>query len=176
MLESEERKTQAMQDDLLANVSSLVTNFTSQRNKSLREAGQSVRKAIEEGMDGMKSFSTDYATKMDSIIADGTAMGDVVSSTDDNGRAGAEELKNALDVVAGEVRNGLTSYQHSVADALNEQTASFKSQKESLDVTISGGPFIRSHFSSSIILIRLWEQCLHALVEPNALGWLLRRP
>ena len=139
MLESEEQKAQTMQDELLKKVSSLVVNFTSQRNKSLRDAGVCVRKAMKEGMDGMEAFAAEHNKRMDAMLDTSQATArDVVKKSDD-GRDSAEEMERALGVVGGEVRTGLTNYQHAMSGALNEQITQFGRQKEEMDVGISGG-------------------------------------
>ena len=139
MLESEEHKAQTMQDELLKKVSSLVVNFTSQRNKSLRDAGVGVRKAMKEGMEGMEAFAAEHTKRMDAMLDTSQATArDVVKKSDD-GRDSAEEMERALGVVGGEVRTGLTNYQHAMSGALNEQITQFGRQKEEMDVGISGG-------------------------------------
>jgi len=139
MLESEEQKAQTMQDELLKNVSSLVINFTNQRNKSLRDAGLSVRKAMKEGMSGMEAFAAEHNKRMDAMLNSSQATARDVVKKGDAGRDGAEEMERALGVVGGEVRTGLTNYQHAMSGALNEQMARFGRQKEEMDVGISGG-------------------------------------
>lgn len=139
MLESEEQKAQSMQDELLKRVSSLVMNFTTQRNKSLRDAGLSVRKAMKEGMDGMEAFAAEHNKRMDAMLDSSQAAARGVVNKGDAGRDCAEEIEQALGVVGGEVRTGLTNYQHAMSGALNEQINRFGRQKEEMDVGTSGG-------------------------------------
>jgi hypothetical protein len=139
MLESEEQKAQTMQDELLKKVSSLVVNFTNHRNRSLRDAGLSVREAMKEGIDGMEACSAEHSKQMDAMLDSSQATAHEVVKKGDAGRGGAEEVERALGVVAGEVRTGLTNYQHAISGALNEQITRFGRQQEEMDVKISGG-------------------------------------
>jgi hypothetical protein len=139
MLESEEQKAQTMQDELLKRVSSLVVGFTSQRNKSLRDTGLCARKAMKEGMEGMEAFAAEHNKRMDAMLDTSQATARNVVKKSDASRDSAEEIERALGVVGGEVRTGLTNYQHAMSGALNEQITRFGRQKEEMDVGISGG-------------------------------------
>jgi hypothetical protein len=139
MLESEEQKAQTMQDDLLKKVGSLVVNFTNQRNKSLRDARLSVCKAMKEGMGGMEAFAAEHNRRMDAMLDSSQATARDVVEKGDAGRDGADEMERALGVVGGEVRTGLTDYQHSMSDTINEQITRFERQREEMDIGISGG-------------------------------------
>jgi len=146
MLESEEQKAQTMQDELFKRVTSLVVDFTSQRNKSLRDAGLCARKAMKEGMDGMGAFAVEHSKRMDAMLDTSQATARNVVKKSDAGRDSAEEIERALGVVGGEVRTGLTNYQRAMSGALNEQITRFGRQKEEMDVGTSGGT--SAHYSS----------------------------
>ena len=88
-----------MQDDLLKNVSSLVVNFTAQRNKSLRDAGQSVRKAMKDGMESMEVFSTEHGRRMDDFAREVQSMASQVQEKGSSGRDAADEMEKALESV-----------------------------------------------------------------------------
>lgn len=139
MLESEEQKAQTMQDELLKKVSSLIIDFTSQRNKSLKDADLCARKAMKEGMDGMEAFAAEHNKRMDAMLDTSQSIARNVVKKSDAGRDSAEEMERALGVVGGEVRTGLTNYQHAMSGALNEQIARFGRQKEEMDIGTSGG-------------------------------------
>jgi len=147
MLESEEQKAQTVQDELLKRVSSLVVNFTNQRNKSLRDAGQCVRKAMKEGIHGMEAFAVEHNKRMDAMLDTSQATARDIVKKGDAGRDSAEEMERALGVVGGEVRTGLTNYQHAMSSALNEQITRFSRLKEEMDIGTSGG---RAAYCSSI--------------------------
>ncbi|KAG8990644.1 kinesin motor protein cin8 [Tulasnella sp. 427] len=135
LLDSEKVKAEKMRDDLIKQVSSLLCGFTDARDKSMREAIDSVRADIREGQQQMGEVEE---------RARSVGRGAEVRYKDVEGRFGTLSAEGrrvgegglkALSTLTTTVQKGLGTMQQGVVDAVQEQHAELKSQTGELTTT-----------------------------------------
>lgn len=71
MLESEKLKADKAKDELIQRVSVFLGEYTSDRDKSLREAVSQVQVENEKAEEGMQKFDTSHGELMDTMVSEG---------------------------------------------------------------------------------------------------------
>lgn len=95
MLESEKIKADKAKDDLIQRVSGLLGEFTSARDRSLREAFNQVQVSNQEAEESMLQFGANHGEIMDSMLSRG---GESAATLDKGGADGKRTRDGALKV------------------------------------------------------------------------------
>ncbi|KAG8944135.1 kinesin motor protein cin8 [Tulasnella sp. 424] len=135
LLDSEKVKAEKMRDDLIKQVSSLLCGFTDARDRSMREAIDSVRADIREGQQQMGEVEERArSVGRGAEVRYKQVEGRVVSLSGEGRRVGDGGLK-ALSTLTTTVQKGLTTMHQGVVDAVNEQRGDLERQTGQLTTT-----------------------------------------
>ncbi|KAG8930286.1 kinesin motor protein cin8, partial [Tulasnella sp. 417] len=135
LLDSEKVKAEKMRDDLIKQVSSLLCGFTDARDKSMREAINSVRADIREGQQQMgeveeRARSVGRGAEVRYKEVEGR-----VNSLSGEGRRVGEGGLKALSTLTTTAQKGLNTMHRGVVDAVNEQRRDLERQTGELTTT-----------------------------------------
>lgn len=132
MLESEERKTLELQEDLLSNMSSLVKRFVSSRTESLHAAGQKVQGVVRKGAKEMESFGKQHGRAVDDVLRHGDRVVQEVSDKAQRGRAAGEDALRAVRAVDSKARLSARDMRDGLEGRIDGQLEELRKQKETL--------------------------------------------
>ncbi|KIO18808.1 hypothetical protein M407DRAFT_31522 [Tulasnella calospora MUT 4182] len=135
LLDSEKVKAEKMRDDLIKQVSTLLCGFTDARDKSMREAINSVRADIREGQQQMgeveeRARSVGRGAEVRYKEVEGR-----VNSLSGEGRRVGEGGLKALSTLTTTVQKGLNTMHRGVVDAVSEQRGDLGRQTGELTTT-----------------------------------------
>jgi hypothetical protein len=139
MLESEEKKTLKLQDDLLSNMASLVKGFTSSRSESLHAAGQQVQEAASKGAEEMKVFGKLHAHTVDDALRHTDRASQSIKEKARIGYGAGEDARRAIRAVGQEAGGALQGVQVEFGGAVDGQAKEVKRLKEGLSEGVSTG-------------------------------------
>jgi hypothetical protein len=142
MLESEEKKTLKLQEDLLSNMTSLVKNFTSSRSESLHEAGKKVQDAVSKGAKEMELFGKLHGRAVDDVLRHGHNVIQTVSDKAQEGHSAGENARSHVHLI-GKTTHGLVTNMHKeFAGRVDGQLQEVRRQKEELRKGASTGAYL----------------------------------
>lgn len=141
MLESEEKKTLKLQEDLLSNMTSLVKNFTSSRSESLHAAGQQVQNVVSKGAEEMKAFGKRHSHTVDDALRHTERTAHSIKEKARAGHGANEDASRAIRAVGKEAAGAFQGVQAEFVGSVEGQAEEVRRLKEDLAEGVSSGMF-----------------------------------
>jgi hypothetical protein len=139
MLESEEKKTLKLQEDLLSNMAALVKGFTTSRSESLHAAGQQVQEVVSKGAEEMKAFGKLHAHTVDNALRHTERTSHSVKEKARLGYGAGEDARRAIRAVGQEAAGALQGVQAQFGGTIEGQVKEVRRLKEGLAEGVSTG-------------------------------------
>jgi len=139
MLESEEKKTLKLQDDLLSNMTSLVKSFTLSRSESLQTVSQQAQETVSKSTEEMKAFGKVHANTVDDALRHAKRASHLIKEKARIGHGAAEDACQAIRSVGKEANGTLQGVQAQLASKIDGQAKDVRRFKEGLTDGVASG-------------------------------------
>ena len=149
MLESEEKKTLKLQEDLLSNMASLVKNFTSSRSESLHAAGQQVQEVVSKGAEEMKAFGKLHSHTVEDALRHTDRTAHSIKEKARVGQGAGDDARRAIRTVGKEAAGALQGVQAEFGGRVEGQAEDVRRLKDELAGGVSSGML----FCGSLVLM-----------------------
>ncbi|KAI0079935.1 kinesin-domain-containing protein [Panus rudis PR-1116 ss-1] len=126
LLESEKVKAERAKDDLLNQISSLLSEFTSERDRSLRDTFSEMTESNSIAEKGMVALGSQQGQKLDKIVEDGRKWGTSLEKTSVDARKAQDAGSKALDKLFSNTRDGFSDIQKTVSSSTTTYTNDLK--------------------------------------------------
>ncbi|CAL1704444.1 unnamed protein product [Somion occarium] len=114
LLESEKVKAERAKDELMKQFSSLLGNFTAERDRSLRETFSQMTKSNASAEEGMLIFSSQQGKAVDAVVASGRDWSAALEKSGVEVKKAQGSGQKAVDTLAATSREGLATTQKTV--------------------------------------------------------------